>query len=563
MPPAASRGPALLLALLLTAAAPGYPARAGESGPPLDSQRRAAALADIGKLHLELATAADNAAAITALKEAARLDPANIRARFWLGAAWLRSAGLGSGRAPDREMADRAGSEMEAVFRLAALQRSAESEDLRLRAIALLDQCAAELPAAEARFRPWWAARRAELVAGRNTVSLVHVVARGDTLQSIARRYYGDPDLAARIAGANPGADPRSLAPGQKLTVPGVRVEPPAPVPGVDAVDRDLLRQLTSSAPAAERRAAVARLATRECLMAVPALAGALRADESQWVRAECARALGVIGSTDAEPALAAALGADPWSGCRAEAARALARVGARGSLAGLTAALDDSSPQVAAAAARSLGALGLAESSGPLLGALGSRSEALRRAAAFALAELGRREALGAAERERLAALARRGPAAARAAALLAMGRLDPAGSEPLLREALEDEEAVRRGAAEGLALAAAAGHKPGAAAIEKLLRLAAPAGGADPATALAAAAAVARAGRGTPAGREGLLALAALLDEHRAVHWADAEEPEPVSAAAARLLGELTGARLPADRAGWTAWIEREHAK
>jgi predicted dehydrogenase len=48
-------------------------------------------------------------------------------------------------------------------------------------------------------------------------------------------------------------------------------------------------------------------------------------------------------------------------TGCRAEAARALGRVGGRGALAGLTAALDDGSPQVAAAAARSMGALGLA----------------------------------------------------------------------------------------------------------------------------------------------------------------------------------------------------------
>jgi nucleoid-associated protein YgaU len=534
----------------------GSPVLSAEGGPPAEAQRRAATLADIGKLRLELGTREDNAAAVEALKEAVRLDPANIRVRFWLGTAWLRTAGLGSGKPLDVELAGRAGLDLEAVFRLAALERTAEAEDLRLRAIALLDLCVEEMPASDLRFGPWWKKRRAELLAGRNVVSLSHVAARGDTPESLAKRYYGDAGLGARIAEANPGVDFRTLAAGQRLVIPGVRVEPPAPVPAVDAADRALLRQLASAPQSAERRVAAERLAKRECLMAVPALAGALRADESQWVRAECAKSLGLIASPDAEPALAAALGNDSWPGCRLEAARALARLGGRGSLAVLQAGLDDESPQVAAASARALGALGLPEASAPLLGALGSRSEALRRSAAAALAELGRRDSLGSTQRERLPALAGKGPPAARAAAGLALARLDPAAAVPILKAGLDGDEALRRGSAEGLALAAAGGAKLDAGTVGSLLKLAAPGG--DPATALGAAAA--RAGKGSPAGKEGLLSLAALLDEHRAVYWADADEPEPAAGIAARLLAELTGARLPADRAAWTAWLGKE---
>ena len=535
-------------------------ASAAESGPPAENQRRAAALVDIGRLRLELGTPEDTAAAAETLKQAARLDPGNIRARFWLAAAWLRAGGLGSARPLDPESAGRAGLELEAVFRLAALERTGESEDLRLRAITLLDLAAQELPASEKRFGPWWTKRRAELAAEHNLVTLAHLVARGDTLPAIAKRYYGDAGLTARITEANPTVDFRNLKAGTKLTIPGMRLAPPAPRPAADRVDSELLKQLASPAPAAERRAAAARLARRECLMAVPGLAAALRADESQWVRAECAKSLGLIGSPDAEPALCSALRADPWPGCRLSAVRALAQLGGPGAAATLLAGLEDTSPQVAAASARALGTLGLAEAAGPLLGALGSGSETLRRAAAAALADLAGREALAAGERERLAVLAKKGPPAARAAALLALARADSAAAVSALVEALDGDETVRRAAAEGLArvATAASGAKIEPKTVERLGRLAA--AGDDPATALGAALAAARAGQGTPAGKEALAALAALLDEHRAIYWADAEEPESAAALAARALVELTGKRLPPERAAWTAWLQQE---
>ncbi len=555
-----SRLPRVLLpclgCLAVLAYAPAVPA--AESGPPAEAQRRAATMADIGRLRLELGTAADDSAALEALKEAARLDPANIRARFWLGIAWLRVAGLGTGRPLDVESAARAGLELEAVFRLAALERSGESEDLRLRAVNLLDLCAAGLPASEKRFGPWWRKRRAELLEGQKLVTLTHTVVRGDTLPALARRYYGSAGLAARIAEANPGVDFRRLPVGTRLNVPNVRLEPPAPVPAVDAIDRELLGQLASSIASAKRRVAAERLAARETLMAVPALVGALRADDSPAVRTECARSLGVIASPDAEPALCAALRADAWPGCRLESARALARLGGRGSLSALLDGLDDENPQVAAASARSLGAMGLEGAAGRLLATLGSRSEPLRRAAAWALAGLARREALGADERRRLEALARKGPAEARAAASLALARIDPAAAAPLLTGGLDgDDGPVRRASAEGLALAAAS-VKLEPKTVEALAGLASADG--DPAVTLGAAEALARSGKGTVAGKAGLLALAGLLDEQRAVYWYFGDEPEPASAVAARLLGELTGARLPAERARWTAWIEKE---
>jgi len=544
------------LGLLAWSAVPA--ASAAENGPPAEVQRRAAALVDIGRLRLEMGTPEDFAAAIETLRQAARLDPANIRARFWLGSALLRFGGLGSARPLDPESAGRAGLELEAVFRLAALERTGESEDLRLRAVTLLDLAAQELPASEKRFGPWWTKRRAELAAEHNVVTIAHLVARGETLPAIAKRYYGDAGLAARITEANPTVDFRNLKAGQKLAIPGMRLAAPAPRPALDRFEAELLKQLASPAPAAERRAAAERLARRECLMAVPGLAAALRADESQLVRAECARSLGLIGSPDAEPALCSALRADPWPGCRLSAARALGQLGGPGAAATLLAALEDASPQVAAASARALGTLGLAEAAGPLLGTLGSGGEVLRRAAAAALADLAGRQALAAGDRERLAGLASKGPPAARAAALLALARADPSAAGSALVEALDADETVRRAAAEGIARAAAAGVKIEPKTVERLGRLAA--AGDDPATALGAALAAARAGQGAPAGKEALAALAALLDEHRAIYWADADEPEPAAGLAGRALVELTGQRLPPDRAAWTAWLQRE---
>ncbi len=48
----------------------------------------------------------------------------------------------------------------------------------------------------------------------------VHVVARGDTIWSIALRYYGDGQRWRDIAAANGNIDPKKLAIGQRLIVP-------------------------------------------------------------------------------------------------------------------------------------------------------------------------------------------------------------------------------------------------------------------------------------------------------------------------------------------------------
>ena len=48
----------------------------------------------------------------------------------------------------------------------------------------------------------------------------VHVVARGDTIWSIALRYYGDGQRWREIAAANGNIDPKKLAVGQRLILP-------------------------------------------------------------------------------------------------------------------------------------------------------------------------------------------------------------------------------------------------------------------------------------------------------------------------------------------------------
>ncbi len=50
--------------------------------------------------------------------------------------------------------------------------------------------------------------------------SRTHIVNRGDTLWSIARRNYGSGRMWHQIADANPGVDPHRLRIGQRLVVP-------------------------------------------------------------------------------------------------------------------------------------------------------------------------------------------------------------------------------------------------------------------------------------------------------------------------------------------------------
>jgi nucleoid-associated protein YgaU len=78
-----------------------------------------------------------------------------------------------------------------------------------------------------------------------------HTVQKGETFESIARKYYGDNGHAAIIARANPFVDPTRLAPGRIIKVPkdpnniqGIAVAPvpekapePAPKPAPPALD--------------------------------------------------------------------------------------------------------------------------------------------------------------------------------------------------------------------------------------------------------------------------------------------------------------------------------------
>ena len=54
--------------------------------------------------------------------------------------------------------------------------------------------------------------------------SLVHEIIGGETLDQLAKIYYGREDLWWRIADANPRHDPLGWAVGDKLVIPPLRV---------------------------------------------------------------------------------------------------------------------------------------------------------------------------------------------------------------------------------------------------------------------------------------------------------------------------------------------------
>ncbi|HXQ45346.1 MAG TPA: LysM domain-containing protein [Caulobacteraceae bacterium] len=54
--------------------------------------------------------------------------------------------------------------------------------------------------------------------------SLLHVVAAGETLGSLAYAYYGREDLWWRIADANPGRYALDWSPGDTLVIPPLRI---------------------------------------------------------------------------------------------------------------------------------------------------------------------------------------------------------------------------------------------------------------------------------------------------------------------------------------------------
>ncbi len=539
-----------VLAVALSASAAEAPATN-----PGERRRRASILADIGRLKLELGTARDLREALETLKAAAALAPTNIRARYWLGTACLHSAPTPSGKL-DPEMVGRAGLEFEAVFKLSNLDRSSEAADLRRRAIADLDGCAGRLARGNLRFAKWWKARRAALLAGQTRSDMIHVVARGETLASIARKYYSDAALAGRITKANPRVDPRRLLVGQRLKVPSVRLKVEPAAPHLGTTDRALVRQLRTAGMAAARRVAAERLGRRDCLAAVPHIAEIMGNDTSPRVRTECARALGRLGDANAEPALCAVLGGDPSAQCRRAAAEALSKFAGRGALGGLLRALSDQSTSVVTAVTRALGKRRFPEASGPLTAALTARNEAVRRSAAEALGDLASVRRMSPSDYRKVKSLASEGKGNAGAAALLALLSVDPRAAEKLLPSALSsDDVRIVRAATEVAARLADRGGGLDGAVVKRLLELAA---SGDPPTRFSSALAVARARRGKAEGRVALASLVNLLGESRAMRW-DADEPEAVATLAGRALVELSGKRPPPDPGVWKQWLEK----
>ena len=54
--------------------------------------------------------------------------------------------------------------------------------------------------------------------------SILHVIVGGETLDLLARRYYGREDLWYRIADANPGRFPLDWQAGDTVVIPPIRV---------------------------------------------------------------------------------------------------------------------------------------------------------------------------------------------------------------------------------------------------------------------------------------------------------------------------------------------------
>lgn len=54
--------------------------------------------------------------------------------------------------------------------------------------------------------------------------SLVHTIVGGETLEQLAARYYGRPELWWRIADANPARFPLDWQAGDTLIIPPIRV---------------------------------------------------------------------------------------------------------------------------------------------------------------------------------------------------------------------------------------------------------------------------------------------------------------------------------------------------
>lgn len=67
--------------------------------------------------------------------------------------------------------------------------------------------------------RQWEQSRRLETLRDRDSYTLTHTVAPGETLRGVAELYYGDPDRARDIALANGLSDPGLVRPGDTVTL--------------------------------------------------------------------------------------------------------------------------------------------------------------------------------------------------------------------------------------------------------------------------------------------------------------------------------------------------------
>jgi phage tail protein X len=54
--------------------------------------------------------------------------------------------------------------------------------------------------------------------------SITHTIVGGETLDQLAKHYYGREDLWWRIADANPGRFPLDWRPGETIVIPPIRV---------------------------------------------------------------------------------------------------------------------------------------------------------------------------------------------------------------------------------------------------------------------------------------------------------------------------------------------------
>lgn len=302
------------------------------------------------------------AGAMRSLEEARELDGANLRALTFLGLVRLEAGRLGRGKTPafDRTAFDSMREPLEELFELSEGWADPATRELLHEVKRHLDGAFAAPGASPSEAVTWWREWR-EAIPGteKRPASGAELTGYVETLRT--SRYAWEREKAIEQIVSRPARGPGAA----EALVKALRED-----------DSPWVR--AAAARAIGKPAAAGRLRPGGWDLL---LAEALKNDSSAWVRRSAASAL----SSDAAWKVGTSSGPDDAAGQpREPAALRPAALGA------LRAALASDTPRVAAAAARSLGALGGEKE---LISALDAPSPLVREAAALALHRLGSEE--------------------------------------------------------------------------------------------------------------------------------------------------------------------------